>query len=144
MCRAAGASIHAVADALDQSNSRSTGLSQVIQTLDPSKLSTSDCVGRLRAPKTLHLGGKIEYIRHKGNMIPFPDAPRGFIYRHAPSDQPASSWRVRFRVTSNNSSQSFEPGSDLLLPSGKPWIVQWRNPGKKRSALREMMSLALW
>ncbi|KZP33899.1 hypothetical protein FIBSPDRAFT_990221 [Athelia psychrophila] len=118
---------------------------QAIQTLDPSKIQSSDYVdlaGTEATISTLNSTFRLHYRRPDSSAIytPFPENSSGFLYLSSTADKAQSAWEVRFRVTDSNSPPSFKSGADLLRPDHKPWHIPVRLLGsKKYAALWELL-----
>ncbi|KZP04136.1 hypothetical protein FIBSPDRAFT_1054883 [Athelia psychrophila] len=123
---------------------------QSIQTLDPSRLRPSDYVnfagaGRPKI-KISSQDSFVKFVYHQSvrsqrRHIPFPESANGFLYLHAPKEEPKILWQIRFRVTDNASPASFESGSDLLNPNQIPWFISLQAMKARNSfpALRELL-----
>ncbi|KZP06917.1 hypothetical protein FIBSPDRAFT_297373 [Athelia psychrophila] len=118
---------------------KDTSLSDALPTFRPRALKQSIQTlvsARLRPSDYLDLAGTIHphistqdsrfqllYAATRGERIPFPPSARGFLYLHAPVEEPKVTWQIRFRVTEHDSPTSFESGSDLLYPNQIPWFI---------------------
>ena len=54
-------------------------------------------------------------------MVPYPTDTRAFLYYSMSPEKPRIAGELRLRVTSSCDPVSFESGSDLLRPDGRPW-----------------------
>ena len=52
---------------------------------------------------------------------PYPPNTKAFLYYFTPPERPRIAGELRLRVASSDDPASFESGSDLLLPNGRPW-----------------------
>ncbi|KAF7971155.1 hypothetical protein HWV62_21972 [Athelia sp. TMB] len=118
---------------------------RTIRTLIPSKLSSSDYMtlsGCIRPTIYFQGSTSIFAYTHRESSIPFPDAAHGFLYFHAPAEDPKAAWQIRFRVTDSDSPESFRSGSDLRYPNGTTWFItpSWLSEGSKNvCALRKVL-----
>ena len=72
-----------------------------------------------------------------GKTTSFPNNAQGFLYAHMPADEP---WQVRLRLTSSDSAQSFQSGSDLLLSDHHtPWCLPLNRGNKICAALWKLL-----
>lgn len=100
-----------------------------IQTLDHSRLCPSDYLNLagLKQPgiSTQHSHFRLTYTGIRPDCTPFPLSARGFLYLWAPAEaaNPPKMWQIRFRVTKNESLESFDSGSDLLYPNQTTWSI---------------------
>ncbi|KZP27553.1 hypothetical protein FIBSPDRAFT_928070 [Athelia psychrophila] len=108
-------------------HARPKALKQSIQTLDPSRLRPADYLNLAGTGRhmisTPNSNFKLQYMQNYSDSVPFPDPASGFLYLHAPVDEPKVMWQIRFRVTDHASPTSFEFGSDLLYPNQTPWFI---------------------
>lgn len=115
----------------------------MIQTLNPSRLRPSDYVHLAGTTSTVWNQDSTFQLAYKhldSKHLPFPPGSSGFLYLSSCADKPQSAWQIRFRVTENDTPQSFKLGADLLLPDQRPWSVLLRHLGsKKHSALWELL-----
>ncbi|KZP27542.1 hypothetical protein FIBSPDRAFT_948469 [Athelia psychrophila] len=117
-----------------------------IQTVDHSRLRPSDYLNlaglRNCTILTQNSNFRLTYSAIGPDPIPFPPSARGFLYLFAPSEEPQITWQIRFRVTDNDSPESFKSGSDLLSPSQTPWfisLVALKSHHDSLFALRELL-----
>jgi len=112
---------------LIRSHNASRQITPTIQTLDPSRLRSSDFIDISLRPR-MHVYGlnpQIPFQSFYYNSDYFPEGTRGFLYYHSPkAGVPPTAGEVRFRLTDGNDPASFVHGSDLLWPNGLPWAIQ--------------------
>jgi hypothetical protein len=93
-----------------------------IQTLDPSKLSSSEFIDASLKLKIRAYGrDKSFFNANYHGCSKFPEGTRGFLYYH--SSGPPAAGQIRFRLTPGNDPAYFTHGSDLLCPNGLPWAI---------------------
>ena len=100
---------------------------RTIQTLDPSRLRSSDFMDVSFAQYTrLCIGNQdpVALFYFGARRIPFPDGTRGFLYYHSPgASVPPAAGELRFRLTSGNDPASFIQGNDLRMPNSLGWGI---------------------
>jgi hypothetical protein len=99
-----------------------------IQTLDPSRLRSSDFIDASLVQNMCLLShlATIPFTTYytQRNCDHFPTGTRGFLYYHPPNPgAPLVAGQVRFRLTPGNDPASFIHGSDLQMPNGLPWGI---------------------
>ena len=96
-----------------------------IQTLDPSKLSSSEFIdASLKLEIRAYGRDKSLFRMHYHGHSRFPEGTRGFLYYHSPeASDPPIAGEIRFRLTPGNDPAYFTHGSDLLCPNGLPWVI---------------------
>ncbi|KZP27523.1 hypothetical protein FIBSPDRAFT_1040078 [Athelia psychrophila] len=117
-----------------------------VQTLDHTRLCPSDYLdlAGLKYPtiSTQNANFRVGYTAIGHNRIPFPPSARGFLYLRASAEEPQIMWQIRFRITDNDSPESFKSGSDLLYPNQTSWFISLaalKSDRKEYFALRELL-----
>jgi hypothetical protein len=67
-----------------------------------------------------YASGRLSESGKQGYLL-FPPDTKAFLYYFTSSGKPPNAGELRLRVTSSDDPASFESGSDLLKPNGRPW-----------------------
>ncbi|KIM86875.1 hypothetical protein PILCRDRAFT_815309 [Piloderma croceum F 1598] len=125
------------------------GKLRMIQTLDPSRLRSSDFFDvslrqmmQIWSSTNPPLPFRTHYICDRNRYPRFPKGTHGFLYYQPPNPgAPPAAGHLRFRVTPGNDPASFIQGSDLRLPDGLPWGISLLSiVGKSENA----KSMKMW
>jgi hypothetical protein len=115
--------------------------SQTIQSLDPSRLLSSDFVELSRIPISAIRTTKIETKMLPGRSDIPPRHPWIF-YHYLSHSTIMLSRTVRFRITACSNPPTFATGNDLLLPKTSPWqvpLIAIANEIQMHIAMRQLL-----